>query len=208
MEWHIDTGDTALDRWLRDCFANLPFLPANGEICICGEENAARLLSTGGIVIRQSDAYLATAIHKTLSENPAYAAFPLPLPIVDFFAFLQRWSRPETLEIAVLPDTAPYRWEPLSRALVIGTEEIVFSPREWQVLEILVSAGGRPVSRETLEGAVWPEGTKNNTCDVYIAHLRKKLSPYFGPSVLTGIRGGGYVLRLPRRSENTGENMP
>ena len=208
MEWHIDTGDTALDRWLRDCFADLPFLPANGEICICGEENAARLLSTGGIVIRQSDDYLATAIHKTLSENPAYAAFPLPLPIVDFFAFLQRWSRPETLEIAVLPDTAPYRWEPLSRALVIGTEEIVFSPREWQVLEILVSAGGRPVSRETLEGAVWPEGTKNNTCDVYIAHLRKKLSPYFGPSVLTGIRGGGYVLRLPRRSENTGENMP
>ena len=150
MEWHIDTGDTALDRWLRDCFADLPFLPANGEICICGEENAARLLSTGGIVIRQSDDYLATAIHKTLSENPAYAAFPLPLPIVDFFAFLQRWSRPETLEIAVLPDTAPYRWEPLSRALVIGTEEIVFSPREWQVLEILVSAGGRPVSRETL----------------------------------------------------------
>ena len=58
MEWHIDTGDTALDRWLRDCFADLPFLPANGEICICGEENAARLLSTGGIVIRQSDAYL------------------------------------------------------------------------------------------------------------------------------------------------------
>lgn len=208
MEWHIDTGDTALDRWLRDCFADLPFLPANGEICICGEENAARLLSTGGIVIRQSDAYLATAIHKTLSENPAYAAFPLPLPIADFFAFLQRWSRPETLEIAVLPDTAPYRWEPRSRALVIGTEEIVFSPREWQVLEILVSAGGRLVSRETLEGAVWPEGTKNNTCDVYIAHLRKKLSPYFGPSVLTGIRGGGYVLRLPRRSENTGENMP
>ncbi len=208
MEWHIDTGDTALDTWISDCFADLPFLPDDGILYVCGEENAARLLATGGIVIRQSDAYLSTAIHKTLSENPAYATFPLPLPLVDFLAFLQKWSHPETMEMAVLPDTAPYRWESRSRTLAIGAEKIVFSPREWQVLEILVSAGGRPVSREALENAVWPEGTKNNTCDVYIAHLRKKLSPYFGPSVLTGIRGGGYVLRLPRRSENTGENMP
>ncbi len=208
MEWHIDTGDALLDRWIADCFADLPFLSPNGKIYVCGEENAARLLSTGGIVLRQSDAYLQTAIHQTLSENPAYATFPLPLPIVDFLAFLQRWSRPETAKIAVLPDTAPYRWESRSRTLVIGAEEISFSPREWQVLEVLISAGGRPVSRDMLENAVWPEGTKNNTCDVYVAHLRKKLAPYFGPSVLTGIRGGGYVLRLPRQAENTDKDTP
>lgn len=202
MEWHIDTGDTALDRWIMDCFADLPFLPPDGVLYVCGEENAARLLSTGGIVIRQGEAYLSTAIHKTLSENPAYATFPLPLPITDFLSFLQKWNRSETMEMAVLPDSAPYRWESRSRVLAIGAERIVFSPREWQVLEILVSAGGRPVARETIETAVWPDGTKNNTCDVYIAHLRKKLAPYFGPTALTGIRGGGYVLRLPRRSDS------
>ena len=203
MEWHIDTGDTALDTWIADCFADLPFLPDDGILYVCGEENAARLLATGGIVIRQSERYLATPLHKTLSENPAYASFPLPLPLVDFLAFLRKLSMPASdgSVVAVLPEKAPWRWEALSRALVIGEERIVFSPREWQVLQTLAAAGGRAVSREGLENAVWPEGTKNNTCDVYIAHLRKKLSPYFGPSVLTGIRGGGYVLRLPRRSD-------
>ena len=210
MEWHIDTGDTALDAWIADCFADLPFLPDDGILYVCGEENAARLLATGGIVIRQNEDYLASPMHKTLSENPAYATFPLPLPLSDFFAFLRKISgpAPDGSVVAVLPETAPWRWETPARALVIGEERIVFSPREWQVLQILAAVGGRAVTREGLENVVWPEGTKNNTCDVYIAHLRKKLSPVFGPSVLTGIRGGGYVLRLPRRSENTDENTP
>lgn len=210
MEWHIDTGDTDLDTWLSDCFSDLPFLPADGILYVAGEDNAARLFATGGIVIRQSEAYLSTAIHQTLSENPAYATFPLPLPVVDFLAFLHKSSRPaaDTTGTYILPETAPWQWDAGVRALVIGEERIVFSPREWQVLQLLAASGGRPVSREGIEGAVWPEGTKNNTCDVYIAHLRKKLAPYFGPSVLTGIRGGGYVLRLPRRSEDTTENTP
>lgn len=200
MEWHICTGDDVLDRWITDCFADFPFLPGEGTLYVTGEENAARLLATGGIVIWRNETYLSSQLHRTLSENPAYAAFPLPLPLADFFAFLHRFSQPNATAISpILPEDAPWRWDMEARALLVGEEKIVFTPREWQILQLLWAAGGRPVARGDIERAVWSNGANSNACDVYAAHLRKKLSPYFGPSVLTGIRGGGYALRLPRR---------
>ena len=69
-------------------------------------------------------------------------------------------------------------------------QEVVLTPREWALLERLVEARGRPVSREDLAALLEP-GSSPRSVDFHVARLRKKL----GANVIETVRGLGY--RLP-----------
>jgi len=81
------------------------------------------------------------------------------------------------------------------RMLMANGEQMLLSPRELSVLEMLLLRVGRVVSKDSIVEALckWDEGVGNNAIEVYIHRLRKKLEP-LGINVLT-IRGLGYLLQ-------------
>lgn len=81
------------------------------------------------------------------------------------------------------------------KLLTVNGEQMLLSPREFSVLEMLLSRVGRVVSKDAIVEALckWDEGVGNNAIEVYIHRIRKKLEP-LGIKVLT-IRGLGYLLQ-------------
>lgn len=66
------------------------------------------------------------------------------------------------------------------------------SAREFAVLESLMQEPGAVVSREKLEDAVygWGREIESNCVEVYLHHLRRKLSP----DLIRNVRGVGYRI--------------
>ncbi len=76
-------------------------------------------------------------------------------------------------------------------------QPIELSPREFDVLLVLVQAGGRVVSRRELLKRVWGVGgeTDTNVVQVHVSRLRSKLREHGGELIRTQ-RGKGYSLVL------------
>jgi DNA-binding response OmpR family regulator len=77
------------------------------------------------------------------------------------------------------------------RAAAFG-QEVPLTAREWHILELLVSARGRIVSRARILEEVWSDdsGSAAASLDVLIARIRKKL----GSELVRTLRGEGYAL--------------
>jgi two-component system response regulator MprA len=65
------------------------------------------------------------------------------------------------------------------------------------LLGALAAQAARPVSRRNLVRAAWPDGAivHDNTIDVYLARLRRKLRMLPGAPAITTVHGVGYRLR-------------
>jgi two-component system, OmpR family, copper resistance phosphate regulon response regulator CusR len=74
---------------------------------------------------------------------------------------------------------------------------IALTPREFALLEALLLDSPRPVSREALLERVWGAGSprKANVVNVFINHLRNKISMSGRPPLLHTVRGVGFVVR-------------
>ena len=80
-----------------------------------------------------------------------------------------------------------------------GSEEIVFTKREIEVLSYLASNSDRPVSREELLLKVWGYARgldiETRTVDIHIAKLRRKIeADPKQPERLITVRGAGYRI--------------
>ncbi len=75
---------------------------------------------------------------------------------------------------------------------------IVLTAREYQILEYLVRHAGEVVTRTALWERVWESHSvpDSNVIDVYVRYLRNKLGR--APDLIRTVRGGGYVLEVPR----------
>jgi two-component system OmpR family response regulator len=71
---------------------------------------------------------------------------------------------------------------------------LTLTGKEFKVLERLVRAAGRPVTRAELIAAAWDElvPPASNVLDVLVAQLRRKLGR---PAVLHTVRSVGYLIR-------------
>jgi two-component system OmpR family response regulator len=71
------------------------------------------------------------------------------------------------------------------------------TPREFVLLESLMRASGRVMTRGRLIESVWgnEREVENNTLDVFVRQLRVKLEPPGARKVIQTIRGVGYALR-------------
>ena len=85
------------------------------------------------------------------------------------------------------------RLTPQSRQAWRGSELLELTALEFDILEILVRAAGRTVSRDELIGALHqrPSNPFDRSLDVHISHLRKKLERG-GPVLIRTVRGVGY----------------
>lgn len=78
-----------------------------------------------------------------------------------------------------------------------GGKEIVLTPKEYKLLELLASADGQTVSKQTIANKVWDINfeTGTNTIEVYINYLRKKIDKGFERALIQTRPGFGYYLK-------------
>jgi two-component system response regulator MprA len=90
------------------------------------------------------------------------------------------------------------RLDPVEYAVNLDEARVALTPTEFRLLAALAARPGDAVRRSTLFGAAWPDGAivHDNTLDVYIARLRRKLGRLGGdaPRIVT-VHGVGYALR-------------
>jgi DNA-binding response OmpR family regulator len=102
-------------------------------------------------------------------------------------------ARPACLEIADVT------LDPASHRVTRGKTVLSLTPREYQLLELLMRNRGRAVSRGTILDSVWGPASEvtENTLEVFLRLLRTKVD--FGePKLIHTIRGFGYMMREPQ----------
>lgn len=86
----------------------------------------------------------------------------------------------------------------LARRVIRAGEEIVLSPREFELLEYLMQHCNQTVTREELSREVWKEpAVLTNVVDVCVMQLRKKIERPELRQLICTVRGAGYILREP-----------
>jgi len=89
------------------------------------------------------------------------------------------------------------RLDPGTHAASCGGETADLTPTEFRILARLASRPGDAVRRRQLIEAAWPHGAivHDNTLDVYIARLRRKLGSLPGAPEIATVHGVGYSLQ-------------
>jgi two-component system OmpR family response regulator len=82
----------------------------------------------------------------------------------------------------------------LTREVRRGGEPVSLTPREFQLLEVLLRTPGRVFTRTQLLERVWGYGfdPQTNLVDVNIQRLRKKIDPEGEEPIIETVRGVGY----------------
>lgn len=86
--------------------------------------------------------------------------------------------------------------DPLAHTCRRGDVEIELTRREISVLSLLMRHQGRPVTKAQIVDHVWGEDGEvdQNTVEVYVRRLRKKIDEPFGTRSIITVRGVGYQL--------------
>jgi DNA-binding response OmpR family regulator len=80
----------------------------------------------------------------------------------------------------------------------VSGKEILLTSREYQIIMLLVEAGGEPVSKKTLIREIWGGNldTNANTVEVFINFLRNKIDKPFGTEYIRTRKGYGYYFNV------------
>jgi two-component system, OmpR family, response regulator len=121
-----------------------------------------------------------------------YLAKPFALVelVARLDALLRRSGSEPTLEAAGL------RLDPVSHAVADESHVVALTPTEFRLLARLMSRSGQAVRRRELVRAGWPHGAivHENTLDVYIARLRRKLKQLDFSGQIVTVHGVGYRI--------------
>ena len=87
------------------------------------------------------------------------------------------------------------------RQVMRAGQAIDLSPREFDVLQVLVQEPGRYFSRTELCERVWRRQHEydTRTVEIFITRLRKKVDSGFEPALIHTLRGVGYSVTLPQK---------
>ena len=101
--------------------------------------------------------------------------------------------------------------DPSTRKARRGQREIKLSPREFDLLHLMMRRAGETISRNTLLQQCWGHETEpesnlvSNLVDVYVNYLRKKIDSGNEPKLLFTVRGEGYRLGKPAPLSSTSD---
>ncbi|MDX1980399.1 MAG: response regulator transcription factor [Bryobacteraceae bacterium] len=125
-----------------------------------------------------------------------------PFAFVEFLARVRALLRrgqptPERLQVGDLV------LDCIRRKVTRTGEAIDLAPKEFSILEYMMRNPGRPLSRTMIVEHVWDMDYDGltNIVDVYIRHLRSKIDEGRSTRLIHTVRGIGYMLDLPERSE-------
>lgn len=113
-------------------------------------------------------------------------------------AVLRRAGKPDDVEERLI-EAAGVRLNPGSREAWIQGAPVALTAIEFDILECLMRAAGRVVSRDELAAVLYQREANpyERSMDVHISHLRKKLHGAEG--VIQALRGSGYLFARKER---------
>lgn len=117
-----------------------------------------------------------------------------PFAFAELIARLRALIRRGGGDVAV--EVGALRLDPASHAAFAGGVRAELTPTEFRLLARLAAHPGEAVRRRELVATGWPHGAivHENTLDVYVARLRRKLGRLPGAPVLATVHGVGYRL--------------
>jgi len=120
-----------------------------------------------------------------------------PLSLTEFLARVRALLRRNIGHIAsqtVVDDLLLNRED---RRVERNGRRIDLTPREFDLLDVMMQSAGRPVPRTTLLGRVWKVSSEQSTniVDVYMKYVRDKVDGPGERKLIHTVRGIGYELR-------------
>jgi DNA-binding response OmpR family regulator len=121
-----------------------------------------------------------------------------PFAFDEFLARVRAVSRRGPVPQLPLLRVADLWLNPASHEAGRGGHSLSLTPKEFQLLELLMRRHPRVVSREAILEGVWGSASdvEVNTVDVFVSTLRRKLESA-GPRLVFVVRGIGYRLGEP-----------
>jgi two-component system response regulator MprA len=91
---------------------------------------------------------------------------------------------------------AGLKLDPATHALSVAEKSVPLTPTEFRILAALATKPGTAVRRRDLIAAAWPTGAivHDNTLDVYVGRLRRKLRELPESAQIHTVHGVGYRL--------------
>jgi two-component system OmpR family response regulator len=191
----VDDGLIALDLGLTHPFDVIVLdlmLPGLAGLDICarlreaGVETPVLVLTARSTENDQLQA-LATGADDFLPKPFSYRVL-----LARLHALLRR-SGPRRADVLTVGDLTLDR---TSRRCRRGDVEIELTPREFSLLELLMSRPGQTISKRFALDEVWDPALADdsNVLEVYIGYLRRKVDLPFGRHTISTVRGVGYRL--------------
>ena len=126
-----------------------------------------------------------------------------PFEIEELLARIRRLMKRKNLQHtnpSVIPDTITcgnITLNPKSCVVTVDSQELQLTRTEYLLLLCLMSHKNEAMSREKIIDEVWGEDhyIDPNSVDVYIRYLRSKIDKPDTPSVITTLRGIGYIIK-------------
>jgi DNA-binding response OmpR family regulator len=117
-----------------------------------------------------------------------------PFVFEELLARIRALTRRSGQPAAAQIQTDDLRIDLLSRHAWRKDKRIDLSSREFALLEYFMRHNGQVLSRQQILSAIWDYDFEpaSNVVDVYVRHLRNKVDPPDGPSLIQTIRGAGY----------------
>lgn len=112
-------------------------------------------------------------------------------------ALMRRSQQPQSQDESNRIRRGDLLFDPDARRCFRGEREVELSPREFQLLELLVRNPGVVLSRARIEDEIWDDEITegSNTVDVYVGYLRRKLEAEGEPRLIHTVRGHGFIFR-------------
>ena len=123
---------------------------------------------------------------------------PKPYAASELLARLRSLLRRSVQTVPSLMTVADLTYDSSNREARRNGKRIELSSRESLLLECLLRAVGRVVSRRDIIGTVWEYDFDpgSNLVDVYVRRLREKIDRNFSSALIQTVRGLGYALRI------------
>ena len=115
-----------------------------------------------------------------------------PVDLVELAARLRALIRRSAGQSTGILESSGVGLDPAARITTLDGVPVALSPREFDLLHVLMLSGGRVLTREQIEEQLcaWGRELESNSIEVYVHRLRKRLRP----ELLRTIRGVGYAF--------------
>ena len=197
FEMHFVTdGESGLQRATRETFDALLvdiMLPLRDGLSLVRE--LRRMGNTTPVIMLSARGEVEQRVEGLNAGADDY--LPKPFAMSELLARLRSLLRRQGTSKHTVITVADLAYDPATCETRRAGKRVELSSRERLLLECLLRAEGRVVSRRDIIGCVWEydfdPGT--NLVDVYIRRLREKIDRDRSQSLIHTVRGLGYVLR-------------
>lgn len=120
-----------------------------------------------------------------------------PFAFEELLARIRAVARRGPIAKGVLLEVDDLKLNPASHEVRRGDRKVALTPREFQVLEMLMRRAGRVVPRDSLLDSVWGDESDVglNTVDAFVSSLRRKLEGPGEKRLIHTIRGLGFCIK-------------